>query len=170
MRSVTNFFVCVYACLFTIFCFFKANNLFFVFMKWTLLVLSSYMKSWKSLFGWNDGFTRCEKLQIRSIFWSVFSSVWAEYGHLWVALRIQSECKKKNTDQKRLGIWTLHAVVVPLKCCLYWVFSSFCQRGKCHLFVLLSNILVIPSSHKQVHDQEEYRFIVYRSLQSLVSI
>ena len=78
--------------------------------------------------------------------------------------------QKKNTDQKRLGIWTLHAVIVPLKCCLYWVFSSFCQRGKCHLFVLLSNILVIPSSHKQVHDQEEYRFIVYRSLQSLVSI
>ena len=78
---------------------FKANNLFFFFMKRTLLVLSSHMNSWKSLFAWNDGFALYKKLQIESFFWSILSYVWAEYGHLWVGLRIQSECKKIRTKK-----------------------------------------------------------------------
>ena len=45
-----------------------------------------------------------KSVQIRSFFWSVFSYIRTEYGDLGstYAVRIQ-----KNTDQKKLRIWTL---------------------------------------------------------------
>ena len=47
-----------------------------------------------------------KSIQIRSFFWSAFSCIWPEYGDL---LR-KSLCSvriEKNTDQKKLRIWTL---------------------------------------------------------------
>ena len=37
---------------------------------------------------------------------SVFSCIRTEYGDLWSKVRIQFE----NTDQRKLRIWTFHAV------------------------------------------------------------
>ena len=50
--------------------------------------------------------SHCVKsVQIRSFFRSVFSSIWTEYGDLWLkspySVRIL-----ENTDQKKLRIWT----------------------------------------------------------------
>ena len=40
----------------------------------------------------------CKKsIQIRSIFWSVFSRIWTDYERYSVCLRIQSECVKIRT-------------------------------------------------------------------------
>ena len=50
-----------------------------------------------------------KSVQIRSFFWSLFSYIRIEYGD-WskspYSVRIQ-----ENTDQKKLRIWTLHAVL-----------------------------------------------------------
>ena len=43
--------------------------------------------------------------QIRSFFWSVFSHTQTEYGDLPARVR-------ENTDQKKLRIWTFHAVKI----------------------------------------------------------
>ena len=47
-----------------------------------------------------------KSVQIRSFFWSVFSRIRTEYGEI---LRISpySVRVRENTDQKKLGIWTL---------------------------------------------------------------
>ena len=50
--------------------------------------------------------TAWKSVQIQSFFWSVFSRIQTEYGYL----RSKSPCSaqmKKNTDQKKLRIWTL---------------------------------------------------------------
>ena len=52
-------------------------------------------------------FLHCVKsAQIRSFFWSVFSRIRTEYGEI---LRISPYSVRmwENTDQKKLGIWTL---------------------------------------------------------------
>ena len=51
-----------------------------------------------------------ESVQIRSFFWSVFPCIRTKYRDLQskyaYSVRIQ-----ENTDQKKLRIWTLHAVI-----------------------------------------------------------
>ena len=90
----------------------KTMNLFFVFGSSLItniyLILNCFLVSNKSPIQenhpkWNhDGETKSKKLhyvksfQIRSSFWSVFSRIRTEYGEM-----------RENTDQKKLGIWTL---------------------------------------------------------------
>ena len=51
-----------------------------------------------------------KSVQIRSFFWSVFSRIRTEYGENSVSP--YSVRMRENTDQKKLHIWTLHAVIM----------------------------------------------------------
>ena len=53
------------------------------------------------------------------VFWSVFSCIYC------VNPRIQSEYRPENTDQKKLRIWTLHAVYVILDLAFTSVFHHY---------------------------------------------
>ena len=49
-----------------------------------------------------------KSVQIRSFFWSVFSRIGTEYGEM--SISPYSVRMRGNIDQKKLRIWTLHAV------------------------------------------------------------
>ena len=62
--------------------------------------------------GWHDLPMLClnihcvKSVQIRSLFWSVISRIWNEYGDLPSKFRYSVRIRG-NTDQKNLRIWTL---------------------------------------------------------------
>ena len=47
-----------------------------------------------------------KSVQIRSFFWSAFSRIWTKYGEI-IRISPYSVRMRKNTDQKKLLIWTL---------------------------------------------------------------
>ena len=66
-----------------------------------------YLRELPRMFNLNaNNYHYVKSVQIRSIFWSVFSCIRTEYGYLLrkspYSVRIQG-----NTDQKKLRIWTL---------------------------------------------------------------
>ena len=71
-------------------------------------------------------FLRCVKsVQIWSFFWSVFSSIWTEYGEIR-SISPYSDQMLENTDQKNFRIWThftqclyVHSENILTKC-FYW--------------------------------------------------
>ena len=50
-----------------------------------------------------------KSVQMRSFFWSVFSHIWTEYAEVR-SISPYSVRMRENMDQKKLRIWTLHAV------------------------------------------------------------
>ena len=64
-----------------------------------------------------------KSVQIRSIFWSVFSRIWTEYGEI---LRISPYSARmwENTDQKILRIWTLFRQWFIIKIHLWYICDS----------------------------------------------
>ena len=63
------------------------------------------------------GQSQCVKsVQIRNFFWSVFSCIWTEYDDL-LRKFLYSVQVQKNTDQKKLRIWTLFT---------QWSLRDFC--------------------------------------------
>ena len=97
-----------------------------------------------------------KSVQIRSFFWSVFSRVRIEYGEIRI-ISPYSVRMRKNTNQKKLRIWTLHIVYQPListaprdaalvrntetklKCKLakYTDYKKIKQIGKCTTFKII---------------------------------
>ena len=73
-----------------------------------------------------------KSVQIRSFFWSVFSRIRTEDGEIF-RFSPYSVRMWENTDQKKLRIWTLHAVVGTFIRLFRWK-----PTQKCHM--LLSSI------------------------------
>ena len=79
--------------------------------------------------------SHCVKsVQIRSIFWSVFSDIWIEYWDLR-SKSPHSVRMQENTDQKKLRIWTLFT-----HCHQYRHTCSFAYFVECVLFFLDDNL------------------------------
>ena len=54
-----------------------------------------------------------KNVPIRRFFWSVFSYIQTEYGEI-LSISPYSVQMRKNTDQKKLPIWTLYTQQIPV--------------------------------------------------------
>ena len=78
-----------------------------------------------------DTFINChcvKSVQIRSFFWSVFSCIRTEYGDLRCKSPYSVQIQK-NTDQKKLRIWTLFTQCAYGNC---YTFSGCSAKSELH--------------------------------------
>ena len=79
-------------------------------------------------------------VQIRSLFWSVFSRIWTEYGVVQ-SISLYSVRMRENTDQKKLLFWTFSRKKLKSKYNINYrydinfkVFCSYCSLLVLHKF------------------------------------
>ena len=93
--------------------------------------------------------TLCEMCPNAEFFWSVFSRIWIEYGEI-ECISPYSVRMRENTDQKKLGIWTLFTqchLTEKCKSCSVILDPQDLFVVRCTIWYHLHNLKNIKNTH-----------------------